>query len=256
MSYLIKQRAGRVIWLPVVPRLRTGLFGLAVLLLGLAPSARADIIIDFETEPSLPQQPNNFAAAGAMQTYSKAGVYSISGGVVLGDPLGLPAFVGNGGTFGSAPNLYGTTDFGDPSLQATIKLALPAAENITQVGFVLFNGQNNPEDYHVRGVAGGSSFDFDLGTLAGAANPSASVTIVTITSGVGPITEMDFFTPNSMVNGWDFFVDDIKIHGNAALAGVPEPSSIVLLTVMGGLVTLSYMRRRRKDGLPEAGAAS
>src|ERR1700736_1021285 len=99
------------------------------------PAPATAITIDFENEPALPAQPNNFAAAGAMQTYSKPGVYSISGGVVLGNPTFLAAFPLNG----TPPNLYGTTDIADPSLLSTITLTFPAIDSITGVSGVLFN---------------------------------------------------------------------------------------------------------------------
>lgn len=101
--------------------------------------------IDFENEPALPPQPNNFAAAGPMQTYSKAGVYTISGGVVLGTPTFLPAFLSRG----TPPNAYGTSDLGDVSLQPAISLTLPAGENVVEVTGVLFNGQPISEVYNL-----------------------------------------------------------------------------------------------------------
>src|SRR5437870_351323 len=92
--------------LPLMPRVRrTGGSPLAVLhaavalaLLVAAAPARASFTIDFETNPSLPAQPNNFAAAGAMQTYSDLGPngFTISGGVVLGNPTFLAAYPAHG----------------------------------------------------------------------------------------------------------------------------------------------------------------
>ena len=60
------------------------------------PAPAAAITIDFENLPSLPTQPNNFAAAGPIQTYTDAGVFSISGGVVLGNPTFLASFSTHG----------------------------------------------------------------------------------------------------------------------------------------------------------------
>src|SRR5215831_15965458 len=55
----------------------------SVLLLGAANAAYGDTFtINFESLPSLPTQPNNFAAAGPMQTYSQPGIFTISGGGV------------------------------------------------------------------------------------------------------------------------------------------------------------------------------
>src|SRR5215471_11326542 len=67
----------------------------AVVLLGVAEPAQAlPITINFENEPNLPPQPNNFAAAGAIQTFTSPGRYTVSGGVVLGNPTFLPAVCG------------------------------------------------------------------------------------------------------------------------------------------------------------------
>src|SRR5262249_24735788 len=134
--------------------------------------------INFETLPSLPAQPNTFAAAGSMQTYSQAGIFTISGGVALGNPTFLPAFTANG----SLPNLYGTADFGEPSLSSTITLDLPTtAFQFTSASFLLFNGQNFSERYQVSGMAGGIVLDpLPIGPLASAAN--SGFTTVTMTS--------------------------------------------------------------------------
>ena len=120
----------------------TLLFAALILTLG-GHVLAAPITIDFENLPLLPPQPNNFAAAGAMQVYNDPGVFSISGGVALGNPTFLPAFP----LPGSPPNLYGTTDIADPTLLSTITLTLPSAEDITSVTGVLFNGQPIAEDY-------------------------------------------------------------------------------------------------------------
>src|SRR5262249_11653512 len=85
-----------------------------------APASAAPIVIDFENVPTLPAQPNTFAAAGPKQTYTVPGIFSITGGVVLGNPLGLPGFPGHG----SPPNAYGTTDIADPSLVSTLTLTI------------------------------------------------------------------------------------------------------------------------------------
>jgi len=141
---------------PCVPRKKhefgrkAVIFVLAVLALSAAQLAQAaSLTIDFENEPSLPTQPDNFAMAGAMKTYSKSGVYSISGGVVLGNPTFLPTSPANG----SPPNLYGTTDVADPSLLSSITLTLPAADNAIAVTLTLFNGQPVPEMYEVDAVS-------------------------------------------------------------------------------------------------------
>jgi hypothetical protein len=212
-----------------------------ILLLGAAQTAYCDTFtINFESLPSLPTQPNNFAAAGQMQTYSQPGIFTISGGVALGNPTFLPAFTANG----TVPNLYGTADFGDPSLSSTITLDLPTtAFQFTSVSFLLFNGQDFAERYQLSGMASGLVLDpFLIGPLASATN--SGFTTVTITSPV-PITRLNITTPSASLNGWDFLVDNIVLTGTAVTA-VPEPSSFILLIApIGGLAFLRYRRLRR-----------
>ena len=212
----------------------------AVFMLAAAQAAYCDTFtIDFETLPALPAQPNNFAAAGAMQTYSQAGIFSISGGVVLGNPNFLPAFTANG----TLPNLYGTADFAHPSLLPTITLTLPTTSFLfTSVSFLLFNGQTTSETYSVSGIAGGSPISPFLGALA--SNTAGGFTTVTVNSAV-PITFLTITTPNANANGWDFFVDKIVLTGTPVSA-IPEPSSFVLLLgPIGGLALFRYRQSRR-----------
>src|SRR5882724_7865881 len=122
-----------------------------IVFLALTQTVHATLItIDFENEPTLPLQPNNFAAAGPMQVFPSPGKYTISGGVVLGNPTFLLAFPANG----TPPNLYGTADFADPSLLQVMTLDLPAAEGIFLVQGVLFNGQPIAEDYQLNAFSG------------------------------------------------------------------------------------------------------
>jgi hypothetical protein len=211
----------------------------AVLVLGVAQTAYCDTFtINFETLPALPTQPNNFAAAGAMQTYSQPGIFSISGGVVLGNPTFLPAFAANG----TPPNLYGTADFASPTLLPTITLDLPTTSFLfTSVSFLLFNGQPISETYSVSGIVGGNPIAaINIGPLA--SNTAGGFTNFTFNSPGGPITRISITPPNANINGWDFLVDRIVITGTP----VPEPSSFVLLLApIGGLALARYKRGRR-----------
>jgi hypothetical protein len=98
----------------------------------------------------LPTQPNNFAAAGSMQTYGVAGMFNIDGGVVLGNPTFLASFPAHG----TPPNTYGTADFAVPSLLSTITLTFPIAEDVVSVTGVLFKGQPLAENYVVDAFSG------------------------------------------------------------------------------------------------------
>jgi hypothetical protein len=210
-----------------------------VLLLGLAEATATTITVNFETRPPLPLQPNNFAAAGAMQTYSSAGVFTISGGVVLGNPTFLPAFP----LHGSVPNLYGTTDVADPSLLSTITLDLPVAAGTTSIGGVLFNGQPIAEDYEVDFFSGGGLLAAQAFTGVEADTSANAFRSFSFSSNsANPITRVTITTPNAGLNGWDFFVDTLVL----TQASVPAPSALVL--VVSGAAWLAYRgARRRKD---------
>jgi hypothetical protein len=198
------------------------------------PALAAPITIDFENLPSLPAQPNNFAAAGAMQVYNDPGVFNISGGVVLGNPTFLASFPAHG----SPPNLYGTTDIADPSLLATITLALPSAEDITSVTGVLFNGQPLAESYEVDAFSGVTMVDHNTFTNMAADSSTSGFGNFSLTSNAAnPITSVTITTPDAAVNGWDFLVDAIMITP-AAVTPTPEPSTaLILLTGVLGLLT-------------------
>jgi hypothetical protein len=209
------------------------------------PAPVAAITIDFENLPSLPTQPNNFTAAGAMQTYSAPGVFSISGGVVLGNPTFLASFPAHG----TPPNLYGTADFADPSLLSTITLTLPSAEDIVSVTGVLFNGQPVAESYEVDAFSGASPVGLQVFTNMAADSSLSGFGNFSLTSnGANPITRLTITTPNAGINGWDFFVDTITI------TPAPEPSTALIL--LSGAVGLLVARRRRQSRGKASGVAS
>ena len=212
------------------------------LLLGANDVAYCDTFtINFDTLPGLPVEPSNFFEGGPEQTYSQVGLFTISGGVALGNPVGLPAFMGNG----SLQNLYGTANLADPSLSPTIRLDLPTtAFHFTSVSFLLFNGQPNSENYIVFGMAGGVVLDpLPIGPLASAS--ASGFTAVTLTLPF-PITTLNITTPNASLNGWDFFIDDIVLNGTAVSA-VPEPSSLILLIAPIWCLAFTCYRRWRSN---------
>jgi hypothetical protein len=212
----------------------------ATLTLGLGrPASAAPITINFETLPALPTQPNNFAAAGAKQTYSSAGVFSIDGGVALGNPTFLAAFPSHG----TPPNLYGTTDVADPSLLSTITLTLPSAEDIISVTGVLFNGQPIAENYVVDAFSGATLVAMNTFTGMAAASSTSAFGNISLSSVAAlPITSVTITTPNAGANGWDFLVDTITITA-AAVTPAPEPSTALIL--LSGALGLLVARRRR-----------
>ena len=229
---------------------RATILSLAVLLsLVVRPALAAVITIDFENLPSLPAQPNNFAAAGAEQTYNDPGVFSISGGVVLGNPTFLASFP----THGSPPNTYGTADFADPSLLDTITLTFPIAENVTSVTGVLFNGQNTTEMYQATASSGASTVASQTFNLAANTDP-AGFALISLTSSGAAITAVTLTTPNAGMNGWDFFVDTITITSTPTSV-IPLPATLPLFVTGLGALGLLGWRRKRKSRVSLLGAA-
>lgn len=214
---------------------------MVVLAISLAvPASASTIVINFETLPSLPLQPNNFAAAGPKQTYTTPGVFSIAGGVVLGNPLGLAGFSGHG----SLPNAYGTSDLGDPSLLTTLTLTMPASELVTNITGLLFNGQPFIETYTVVAKSAAAIVDSEtLSNIPVASSTSDWANFSLSSSLAFPITEVDFNPPSDLAsNGWDFLVDTIALTNGTA---VPEPSTLSMIVVV--LTTLGLTARRKRN---------
>jgi hypothetical protein len=189
--------------------------------------------IDFENEPAVPQQPSTFIAAGPMQTYSRPGIYTISGGVVLGNPTFLAAFQ----TRGTPPNAYGTSDLGDASLLPAISLGMPVQAGVFTVQGVLFNGQPISEMYTMRAFFGATQVD-SLSITLPPVNSMSDYYNFALNSSTG-ITRVDITAPNGDLNGWDFFVDTIQL-------ATPEPSSGALL--LAALAGCGAIARHRKAG--------
>ena len=210
--------------------------------MGFAHLTQAAIItVDFETNPVLAAQPGDFFTAGATQTYNSPGNYTVSGGVVLGNPAFLASFTANG----SAPNLYMTADFADPSLLATITFDLPPTTFVTTVTGVLFNGQEILENYVVSAFSGITLVSTNNLNNVPIASSISSFANFSLTSTLAlPITRVTITTPNAGVNGWDFGVDTVRINQNP----VPEPGVAGLLAIGAGL--LGFRRRRQRQ--PEA----
>jgi hypothetical protein len=218
----------------------------AIILLGAAlalgigrPAPAAPFTINFETLPSLPTQPNNFAAAGPMQTYTATGMFSINGGVALGNATFLASFP----THGTLPNLYGTADFADPSLLSTITVTFPSAEDVVSVTGVLFNGQPLAETYVVDAFSGATLVDMNTFTgMPGSSSANGFGNFSLASNAASPITSFTITTPNAAANGWDFLVDTITVTPGAVTI-TPEPSTALIL--LSGALGFLVTRRRR-----------
>jgi hypothetical protein len=207
-------------------------------------SAGASVLtINFETEPSLPPQPGDFFTAGAMETYSLSGVYTLGGGVVLGNPTGIGSFPAHG----SAPNLYATADFADPSLSSTLSLDFPnSSSTVTGVAGILFNGQPDPETYTINYYHGTELLGTAVTPLLEAASSPNSWMEFNVTAPA--ISTVTITTPNAAVNGWDFLVDDLQLNVIPEVSSVPEPGSMRSAAWGLALLGLCLLSRREFAG--------
>jgi hypothetical protein len=208
-----------------------------------AGAANAGVgLIDFENVPSEPAGPSLFASAGPMQTIVVPGVATITGGVILGNETLLPAQA-----FGTAPNVYGTAGFGDPTLSSTLTIAFnPAFGTVGEVSFPVFNGDTAVESYVITALDGASVVSTQ--TLSNLApNTSSGFGIVDITA--PSITSLTI-APTALdvggcCSGWDFSIDSVAVNESVLTAvGTPEPGSFGLLGL--GLAIGAYLKARSR----------
>lgn len=200
-----------------------------------------DLLLNFDAAPFPTNAgPNNFFAAGPMQTYSVPDQFTISGGVILGNPTFLPAFANSG----SPPNLYATADFADPTLLPDILLTLNTNMDATVVQGLLFNGQTISETYTVSAYDASSNLLYSqIYVVPPDLTTNGYVTFNVFSEAGPPIATVDITTPNSGMNGWDFGVDSIDV----TVVSVPEPSALAVTVIGLGLLVLNARRNRRKS---------
>lgn len=114
---------------------------------GMTAAHATTAFVDFESNPKLPQGPSIYIAVPAIQVID-AGSAAFDGGVVLGLATFFPAI-----SFASAPNVYGTANFGN-NLARTLTIDINASFVTNQVSFALFNGETFSQSYTSRAYDG------------------------------------------------------------------------------------------------------
>ena len=125
-----------------------------LMVLGMASMAHGALVVDFENVPPLPTGPSLWGPAGPMQTIIVPGFVTITGGVVLGNPTYFPAMA-----YCTPPNVYGTIDSVDPSLQPHIIIEIDPGFYVNEVHGVLCNGSTQPSDYLIEAYSGATVVD-------------------------------------------------------------------------------------------------
>jgi hypothetical protein len=200
-------------------------------LFALAANA-STILVNFETLPVLPTGPSTFAAAGPAQTIIVPNVATFTGGVVLGNETNLPAQ-----SFGTAPNVYGTADFGT-SLSSTLTITISSLFPTTEVSFPLFNGETSAQSYVVTAF-NGATIVATQNLLNLPSNGSSGFGIVDLTA--ANITSVTI-TP-TVTSSWDFSIDSIALNEPVQQAFGPEPATFIYLGL--GLACTLFMRARQ-----------
>lgn len=119
---------------------------LSFVVLAATPTLAATSLVNFDP-PNFGQGPSTYVAAGAMQTITTSAA-TFTGGVILGFATFFPAI-----SFASAPNVYGTADFGI-GLSPTIDININPGFLTNRVSFALFNGETFAQSYRATAYDG------------------------------------------------------------------------------------------------------
>jgi len=180
--------------------LAAALAAAAVALEAPSPAAAAVALVNFDP-PGTPQGPSTYVAAGVQQTITTAPA-TFTGGVVLGFATFFPAI-----SFATAPNVYGTADFGF-SLSHTLDIAVDPTFATSEVSFALFNGETFAQSYVATAFDGttqvasqslfniASNFNSGYGTVDLKAPNITSVSIA----------------PIGAPSVWDFLIDTVSFN--------------------------------------------
>lgn len=179
------------------------------------PASAAVALVNFDP-PGTPQGPSTYVAAGQQQTITSSPA-TFTGGVVLGFATFFPAI-----TFATAPNVYGTADFG-VGLGRTLNIAVDPGFATTEVSFALFNGETFGVSYTATAFDGATPVASQ--TLANiASNFNSGFGIVDLTA--ANITNV-VIAPIGAPAVWDFLIDTVAFNQSVQQGVVSLPPPIV-----------------------------
>ena len=177
------------------------------------PASAAIAAVNFDP-PGTPLGPSVYVAAGGPQTISTTPA-TFTGGVVLGFATFFPAI-----SFATAPNVYGTADFGI-GLSKTLDIGVNPGFATSEVSFALFNGETFGQSYTATAfngttaVASQTLFNIPANFNAGYGVVdlnAASITSVSISAVGAPSV-------------WDFLIDTVAFNQTLqqGVASLPPP---------------------------------
>jgi PEP-CTERM motif len=170
-------------------------------------------LVNFDP-PGNSQGPSIYVAVPGPQTIATTPA-SFSGGVVLGFATFFPAI-----SFATAPNVYGSADFGN-HLSNALTIAIDPAFLTTEVSFAVFNGETFNQSYTVDAFNGASLVANQTLTNV-APNFNSGYGLIDLNS-PGGITSVTI-APTGAPAAWDFLIDTVAFNQNiTSIVNAPPP---------------------------------
>ncbi len=168
---------------------------------GMSPAGAAVALVDFDP-PSHAQGPSIFVAVPGPETIT-TGPATFSGGVALGFATFFPAIA-----FATAPNVYGTANFGN-GLSKALSIDVDPAFTTTEVSFALFNGETFTQSYTVNAYNGANLVTSQsLANIASNFNSGYALADVISATGITKVT----ITADGAPPVWDFLIDTVAFN--------------------------------------------
>ncbi|MEY2883159.1 MAG: hypothetical protein RL490_883 [Pseudomonadota bacterium] len=179
------------------------------------PAMAATSLVNFDP-PNFAQGPSTFVAAGAQQTITTTAA-TFTGGVLLGFATFFPAI-----SFASAPNVYGTANFGI-GLSQTLDIAINPGFATNRVSFALFNGETFAQSYRATAFDGANMVGSQ--TLANvAANFNSGYGLIDLQ--FANITRVSIAAIGNPAV-WDFLIDSVAFNQSVAQGVSSGPPPVI-----------------------------
>jgi hypothetical protein len=193
------------------PKIANAIVAGLISIAGISQAATVPALVNFDP-PGNAQGPSIYVAVPGPQTIVTAPA-TFTGGVVLGFATFFPAI-----SFATAPNVYGTADFGN-NLSTSLTISIDPVFTTTEVSFALFNGETFNQSYSVNAFNGTTLVASQVLNNV-APNFNSGYGLIDLNSLVG-ITSVTI-TPTGAPTVWDFLIDSVAFNQNITTA-IPAP---------------------------------